>query len=179
MKNVILILLCSLFYLGCAAYQAETIVTGSVRSGRESDIKQIKAVSFGEINCPDSLTGKAIKNLIVQELLNTNISVLSDTDFANTKINITATIVSDAANGGGSFANNYETKSSFAGSTGTYVAGITAQIIQENSVWASITVSQKRTPKGMPSPVEELSHILAVKIRQAFQHGTINEYYYQ
>ena len=138
-------------------------ISYQIRSGTQDKLKSIKTIYFGQITCQDTIFSKAIKNVIIQELLSTDIRVLQDS-LADAKIELTATMISDMAMGGASSATRTLGVSSFSGSAGGYISGITAQIIKSGEILASITADQTRNSSGNPDPPEEITLELADKL---------------
>lgn len=99
----------------------------TIRPGSFERLQSVKSLYLGNINCQDTLVSKAIRNLFVQEFLRTDVIITKDS-ITDAEIEFTVTTTSDASVGGNSVATKSIGTSSFSGSGGSYVSGITAQI---------------------------------------------------
>ena len=146
------------FCISCAGPIRQT--NFQTRPGADEKLKQIKTICFGQITCQDTIIAKAVKNAIIQELLASDIKLTDNTE-TDAKIELTITSASDFAMGGMSTASRSYGVSSFSGSSGDYISGITAQIIKDGEILTSVTVTQLRTASGLPESPIDLSFKLA------------------
>jgi hypothetical protein len=147
--------------LGCAG--PSRFSSYQIRKGEEDNLRKVKSIFLRQFNCQDTIISKAVRNLIIQDFLATNIKISNDST-ADSKIDITITLSSDFAGGGSAVATHSIGSASFSNSGGGYISGITAQIIQADNVLASVSVSQSRTTSGIPDPPEVIAERIAAKI---------------
>ena len=149
---------------GCAT-------TSSVRVPRKNIemLRNLNSVSVSKFECSDHIIAQAVQSMLIEELLGTNLSIVDDTN-ANVIIVGIITISSDQASSGGAFVGASQYSSSGGaytiGTAGAYVSGITAQIVKDKKVLASVTYTQARTPDWVPDAPQVIGRQIRKRLRK-------------
>lgn len=157
----VVVVIVGLLLVGCGGPNRN--FSYQIKDGAKSSLLKAHSAKINSIICQDSIIARTVKNLIAQEFLTTKI-ILTDTGVVDVLIDLTVTLTSDQAGGGSAMAYHGSAGASFSNSSGSYISGINAQLMQANSLLASLTVSQSRTEKGIPDAPEEISLQIAKKI---------------
>jgi hypothetical protein len=101
--------------------------------------------------------------LVIAKFLPTDIKISTDTA-TEIKVDVTITLSADFASGGNAVATRSIGSAAFSSSGGGYVSGITAQLVRNDNVLASVNVSQSRNNSGIPDPAEVIAGRLGDKL---------------
>jgi len=142
-KIMLLIIFIVSFFVGCST-------TGSITNDTKKS-KDIKMVSVLNFKCTDPVIANNIRNTVIDSLL-THYSVVIGNE-ADVVINGTIILSSD------------QVANTSAGSSVDYISEISAQIINNNKVLDSATVSQVRTNSSTPDPTEVMGRKIGEKIK--------------
>jgi hypothetical protein len=149
--------------LGCASTEPSRFLNIEIKKGEEAQLRSTKALFLRQFICQDTIISRAIKNLVIAKFLPTDIKISNDSA-TEVKVDVTITSSADFAGGGNAVATGSIGSSAFSSSGGGYVSGITAQLVKNGNVLASVNVSQSRNNSGIPDPPEVLAGSLGDKL---------------
>lgn len=147
-KIMLLIIFIVSFLAGCST-------TGSITNDtkKSNDIKMVSVLKF---ICTDPVIADNIRNTIIDTLL-THYSVVIGNE-ADVVIKGTIILSSD------------QVANASAGSNVDYISEIHAQIIKNNKILDSATVSQVSTKSTTPDPTEVMGRKIGEKIKTVLSH---------
>lgn len=148
MKNIFILPILLVLY-GCASVTQSS----NIQKGLEKEIRKVRVVKINSFIAPDELYTLAIKNSIIDSLMSFGIRVIEEGQ-ADAIIKGTITFTADAVSSSGAFLGSYGGAAVSSQSAGRYVSGITAQIIKDNEIIGSATVTQVRSDSWIPDPAE-------------------------
>ena len=161
--NKILSLLLFIFVIsGCA-----TTSTSHIQQGKESELKQITTVAVGQFQSSNEAITQAVRNTIIEMLLPSGLRIVNKKDSADVVIQGSITFSHDAVSSGGAFIVQTGGGAYASGTAGSYVSGITAQlIIKGDEIVAAASETQIRTGLWIPDPPEVMARKIGKKIKK-------------
>ena len=151
---------------GCAKSTTSSI---RVSEKQVEQLNSITSVAVHKFKCTDSIVADAIQSVIIEELLNLQISVTKSGD-ADAVIEGTITFQNDSVTSSGAYLSgnaNYTSGAAISsGAAGGYVSGVNAQIIKEGVILASTTYTQVRSEGWIPDPAEVMGRQIGRRIRK-------------
>jgi len=163
MKKILGLLLFVVIIFGCA-----TTSTSNIQQGKESELLQTKTVVVGQFQCDNEAIAQAVKNTIIEVLIPTGIKIVTNNDSADVIIQGTITLTYDAVSSGGAFVGQNAGSSYESGTAGSYVSGITVQIIKDDEIIAAASETQVRTDLWLPDPPEVMARKIGENIKEMF-----------
>jgi PBP1b-binding outer membrane lipoprotein LpoB len=163
MKRNLMIAILALITVGCA-----TTSSSNIQPGKANLLKQAQTVYVQPFQSSRANVAGAVKNTIVEMLLASRLSVVTDPAKADIIINGTITFADDAIASGGAF--NYKSTGTahLSAGAGCYVSGITAHLIKGDDIVAATSVTQVRTDLWIPDPPEVMARMIGKRIRRLF-----------
>ncbi|MEW6067716.1 MAG: hypothetical protein AB1610_05460 [Nitrospirota bacterium] len=148
MKIIPSLLFLILILSGCA-----TTSTSHIQQGKESELKEITTVAVGQFQSSDEAISQAVRNTIIEMLLPSGVRIINNKASADVVIEGSITFSHDAT----------------AAIAGSYVSGITAQLIRGDEIIAAASETQGRSAWiPYPDPPEVMARKIGKKIKKMF-----------
>lgn len=166
--HFVIVLLSITFISGCCGTLiGATTSSDHVQKGKTTTLKEVKAVMLTEFKCNDEVIARAVKNTIIEMLLPTDIRIIEEGN-ADALIKGSITFAYDRVSSGGASISTTGGGAYVSGTEGSYVSGITAQIVIDNQIIGASSVTQVRTDLWIPDPPEVMARKIGKKICKMF-----------
>lgn len=140
---------------GCAAKSSITT------HNNIEELRDVKRVSVSTFTCSDPIIAQDIRNIIVEELLNTNLNVIIGGE-ADVVIEGNVTLSGDQVISGN------EPVSASSELARNYISGIDVQLIKNRKILIYTSIFQDTAHSRIPDPPEVIGRKMGARIKEMF-----------